>query len=379
MPRGVRRFALVLAVAAASLAAATAAAAPPPVDASAYLVVNGTTGEVLASRAADEPLPMASITKLMTVLVALERARPDDVVTVDRAAAAVGESSIHLRAGERLTVRELVTAALVQSANDAATALAAGVAGGSVERFVGWMNAKARALGLHETHFANPSGLDAAGHVSSARDLTRLARIAMKNPLVRATVRLRTASIGGGRELSTWNDLLADFPGTIGVKTGHTGRAGWSEVAAARRNGVVVYATILGGPSRAERNDDLEELLAWGAARYRSVRVVDRTRVYAVARTGYGRPAVRVVAPRSRVRTVRVDRPLREVVVAPTSVPLPVLRGRRLGEVRVYAGRRLLARSPLVAATTVSEPGVLGKTRWYAGRTVHHLLDTVTP
>ncbi len=379
MPRGVRRFALVLAVAAASLAAATAAAAPPPVDASAYLVVNGATGEVLASRDADERLPMASITKLMTVLVALEHARPDDVVTVDRVAAAVGESSINLRAGERLTVRDLVTAALVQSANDAATALAAGVAGGSVERFVGWMNAKAEALGLRETHFANPSGLDAAGHVSSARDLTRLARTAMTIPLIRATVRLRTASIGGGRELSTWNDLLADFPGTFGVKTGHTGRAGWSEVAAARRNGVTVYATILGGPSRSERNDDLEELLAWGAARYRSVRVVDRARIYATARTGYGRPAVHVVAPRSRIRLVRVDRPLREVVVAPTSVSLPVQRGSRLGEVRVYAGARLLARSPLVAATTVSEPGTLGKTRWYAGRTLHHLWDTVTP
>ena len=379
MPRGVRRFALVLAVAVASLAAATATAAPPHVDAAAYLVVNGATGEVLAARDADERLPMASITKLMTVLVALERAKPDDVVTVDRASAAVGESSIHLHAGERLTVRELVTAALVQSANDAATALAAGVAGGSVERFVGWMNEKARALGLHETHFANPSGLDEAGHVSSARNLTRLARIAMKNPLVRATVRLQTASIGGGRELSTWNDLLAGFPGTFGVKTGHTGRAGWSEVAAARRNGVTVYATILGGPSRSERNDDLEELLAWGAARYRLVRPVDPRRVYGTARTGYGRPAVTLVAPRSRFRLVRVDRPLREVVVAPTSVPLPVRRGQRLGEVRVYAGAKLLVRSPLQASTSVSEPGAIGKTRWYAGRTLHHLWDTVTP
>jgi serine-type D-Ala-D-Ala carboxypeptidase (penicillin-binding protein 5/6) len=149
MPRGVRRIVLVLAAVVASLAAAAAVAAPPAVDAEAYLVVNGRTGEVLASRNAAERVPMASITKLMTVLVALEHARPEDVVTVGPSAASIGESTINLRAGERLTVRDLITAALVQSANDAATALAAGVAGGSVERFVGWMNERAASLGLH--------------------------------------------------------------------------------------------------------------------------------------------------------------------------------------------------------------------------------------
>jgi D-alanyl-D-alanine carboxypeptidase (penicillin-binding protein 5/6) len=379
MPRGVRRTALVLAVVMASLAAATAVAAPPAVDAEAYLVVNGQTGEVLASRNAAERVPMASITKLMTVLVALEHARPDDVVTVGAGAASVGESTINLRAGEQLTVRDLITAALVQSANDAATALAAGVAGGSVERFVGWMNAKAAALGLHETHFVNPSGLDAPGHVSSARDLTRLARMAMRNPVVRETVREQTASIGGGRRVATWNDLLGAFPGTFGVKTGHTSGAGWSEVAAAKRNGVSIYATILGGPSRSQRNDDLVELLSWGIARYRLVGLVDGSRVYATAATGYDRPAVRLVASRTPTRIVRVDRPLREVVVAPTSVSLPVAKGQRLGDVRVYAGSKLLASSPLVAATSISEPGAWGKTRWYAGRTLHHLWDTVTP
>ena len=283
MPRGVRRIVLVLAAVVASLAAAAAVAAPPAVDAEAYLVVNGQTGEVLASRNAAERVPMASITKLMTVLVALEHARPDDVVTVGAGAASVGESTINLRAGERLTVGDLVTAALVQSANDAATALAAGVADGSVERFVGWMNEKAAALGLHETHFVNPSGLDAPGHVSSARDLTRLARIAMRNPVVRDTVREQAASIGGGRSVSTWNDLLGAFPGTFGVKTGHTSGAGWSEVAAARRNGVTVYATILGGPSRcaAERGPGRAALLGdlalpAGRPRRRAPRLRDR-------------------------------------------------------------------------------------------------------
>ena len=123
---------------------------------------------------------MASITKLMTVLVALDHASLDDVATISRHTASIGESTINLRPGERVTLRDLIRAALVQSANDAANAIAAFVGRGSVGRFVELMNARARALGLTDTHFANPDGLDAPGHVSSARDVTKLARVAMR-------------------------------------------------------------------------------------------------------------------------------------------------------------------------------------------------------
>ena len=118
-------------------------------------------------------------------------------------------------------MRELIEAALIQSANDAAVALAQYVGNGSIPAFVAMMNEKARELGLTETHFANPDGLDAAGHYSSARDVTKLAEILMHDPFVRSIVRLRVAHITG-RTLHTWNDLLATFPGVIGVKTGHT-------------------------------------------------------------------------------------------------------------------------------------------------------------
>ncbi|MBI4171465.1 MAG: D-alanyl-D-alanine carboxypeptidase, partial [Actinobacteria bacterium] len=269
-----RRAALVLAAAAALVVAAGAPAAPPRVQAAAYLVQNATTGEVLASRNARERRPPASITKLMTVLVALERARLDEVVTVTNKAAAVGESSIFLEPGERITVADLVRAALIQSANDAAYALATHVGVGSVPRFVALMNAKARALGLSDTRFVNPDGLDAPGHVSSARDVTRLARVAMRNPFVRETVQLQSTSIAGDRTLRTWNDLLATFPALIGVKTGHTDDAGWSEVAAARGPGVTIYATLLGGVSRERRNADLASLLRWGLSRFRTVAAI---------------------------------------------------------------------------------------------------------
>ncbi len=361
-----------LAVAAALVLAVVGAAAPPPVEADAYVVQNVATGEVLATRDERKRVPIASITKLMTALVTLERASPDGLVTVSKRAAAVGESSIYLRAGERLTVADLLRAALIQSANDAATALAVHVGGGSVPRFVGLMNARARELGLTDTHFANPDGLDAPGHVSSARDVTKLARVAMRKPFIRETVRTVETSVAG-RRLRNWNDLLTTFPRLIGVKTGHTGGAGWSEVAAARGQGVTIYATLLGGSSRAGRNEDLAELLTWGLGRYRAVWAVDGERVYARARTAYGRPDVRLVAARPVLRVVRIDRALTERIVGPVEVALPVHAGQSLGEVQVLDRGTVIARSPLVAANGVARPGRLGRLGFYSRRTLHHL------
>jgi D-alanyl-D-alanine carboxypeptidase len=315
---------------------------------------------------------MASITKLMTVLVTREHAKLDEVVTVQREAAETGEESINLEAGERLTVRELIEAALIQSANDAAVALARYVGHGSVPAFVAMMNAKARELGLTETHFENPDGLDAPGHYSSARDVTKLAEILMHDPFVRSVVRQRVAHITG-RTLYTWNDLLASFPGLIGVKTGHTNDAGWSEVAAAQGRGVTIYATLLGEPSRSRRNADLAQLLAWGLAQYRVVPLVATGRVYATARVPWGKRALGLVAARDVVHVARVGKPMTEQIVTPEVVSLPVREGQRLGEVRVYDRGKLLARVPLVADRSISRPGALGRVGWYATRTLDHI------
>jgi D-alanyl-D-alanine carboxypeptidase (penicillin-binding protein 5/6) len=363
-----------LAAAAAAFAlAAPVLAAPPQLTGRAYLVENGSTGEVLLAHDARERVPVASITKLMTVLLTLEHARPGDVVTVSPRAADVGESSANLRAGERLTVRELLEAALIQSANDAADALADYVGDGSQARFVAMMNAKARRLGLRDTHFVRPDGLDAPGHVSSARDVTLLARIVMHRPLVRQIVRRRAATISGGRTLHTWNDLLSSYPGIFGVKTGHTSAAGWSEIAAARRRGVTVYATLLGSPDRSTRNADLAELLDWGFSRYRPAALVVKGRSYASAELGYGRAPVALVAAGSLTPAVRVGIPLVRRIVAADAADLPVRRGQALGEARVYQRGRLLGRVPLVAARSVGSPGLAGRAGWYARRTLDHM------
>jgi serine-type D-Ala-D-Ala carboxypeptidase (penicillin-binding protein 5/6) len=365
---------LIVVVVVALVFAGAARAAVPNPQARAFYVVNATNGDVLAAQNAHTKLPIASITKLMTVIVALDHLKPSDTVRVSAASAEVGESRIPLRVGQQVLVRDLLAGALIQSANNAATALAAAASGGDVPRFVEWMNARAKKLGLRDTHFVRPDGLDIAGHVSSARDVAVLAQVAMHEPIVRELVRERTDTIEGGRfVVRTWNDLLGVFPGLIGVKTGHTDDAGWCEVAAARRNGFTIYAVILGSPTRSQRNLDLERLLAWGVSQYRTLTLVAK-QPYAWAAAPYGRDRVALVAGKPLVKVVRVGRPVVERIVAPTAVGLPVVRGERLGRIEVWTGGQLLGTRPLLAGRTVERPGLGGRLRWYSTRTVHNLV-----
>ncbi|HET6624527.1 MAG TPA: D-alanyl-D-alanine carboxypeptidase family protein [Gaiellaceae bacterium] len=380
------RRALLAVVAVAALLAApvrasgddlTPTAAPPRVDAAAYYLVGG-DGVVLARYEARQRRAIASITKLMTAVVTLERAELGEVVTVPSRAAALGGSTAYLRAGERLTVADLLRAMLVWSANDAAEALALYVGQGSEPRFVTAMNAKARALGLTDTHFANPHGLDVAGHVSSARDTTLLVRYALGVPFVQEALGRTSVSLPGGREFPSTDELLASWPPLVGGKTGHTDDAGWSQAAGAEARGATVYGTVLGTTGPGARDDALRTLLRYGLDRYRRVAVVDAGRVYAEAGTGYGRPAVELVAPRTIVRSLLGGTSLVERVFVPESVGVPVRKGAAVGRVEVYAGDRLLASSNLVAASDVSEPGVFGKAWWYVRTTAGNLWDVVT-
>ena len=376
-----RRGLLLTLIALAALGAAPAAGAqaPPSVNGDAYLVADGSTGEILLGSDRDDRLPIASITKLMTAIVVLEHASPDEMVTIRAPATGIGESTVHLVPGEKLTVRDLLAAALVQSANDAAWALAAHVGGkGGVPAFVRLMNEKASELGLEDTQFVRPDGLDVPGHLSSADDVLALARAAMRQPLVRRLVRQEGGTIAGGRDLFAWNDLLGEYPGAIGVKTGHTDDAGWCQVAAARRDGLTMYAVLLGAPTRAGRNADLEELLDWGFARYTHATLVAADAEYATAAVPFREDErLSIVAEEGVERVVRKGRSLVERVVAPAMVALPVRKGDRLGEVIVMDGDTVVARSPLVAAEDVEEPGFREQAGWYAGEALAEAGDTL--
>jgi D-alanyl-D-alanine carboxypeptidase len=362
-----------LAVALAALVlCAPALGAAPPVEARAYVVQSSVDGHTLAARDADAPRAMASITKLMTALVALESLSLDEVVTVPPIAARVGESSLDLHAGQRMTVRDLLIGTLVPSANDAATTLAVAAAG-SEARFVGMMNRKALQLGLTGTHYRNPHGLDQPGHVSTARDTAVLLRAALRVPVIRRYAGMSQATLSDGRVVESTDNLLGSFSGLVGGKTGHTALAGWSQVAFARAGGVGITVAVLGSPSEAQRDHDLRALLRFGLGSYRLSRVVDPSRTYATIPVGWGEAPIRVVAPRAIVRPASTQRPLSEQIVVPAVASLPVVAGQRLGTLVVRDGSRVVARSPLVADGVRPAPGFTGKAWWVTRRAVHHL------
>jgi D-alanyl-D-alanine carboxypeptidase (penicillin-binding protein 5/6) len=318
-------------------------------------------GRELWARDPRQRRAMASTTKIMTAVVVLERAKLDDRVTVTRnAATKVGESAMNVQSGESLTVRQLLEGLMVQSGNDAAFALAEHV-GGSMPGFVKLMNDKARALGLENTRFRNPHGLDQSGHYTSAADLTALTRYAMKDPVFRRVVSTNRTKVVTSRythTLTSKNALLKSYRGAIGVKTGFTDDAGYCIVGAAKRRDVELVATVLGAASEGGRLQQVKRLLDWGFKHYRPVTVIES-----------GEPLGRVTVSDWLDRTVAAESAattqtpvfdlagdVRREVKLVSEIGAPVARGQRLGTVNVYQGRELLAQVPVVAAADVEAP-----------------------
>ncbi|MDI6870188.1 MAG: LysM peptidoglycan-binding domain-containing protein [Bacillota bacterium] len=239
----------------------------------AYAVLDVDRGVFLFEHRADEVREPASLTKVMTALVAVEEAPLAKVGRVTAVAAATPGNRVGLVAGERLEMWELLYGALFRSGNDAARALAETVAG-SEEAFVARMNAKARSLGLQNTFFQNPHGLPAPRHRSTARELALLGRAALQNPVV-AKIVGRTERVlpwgGRGRRLQNINRFLQLYPGATGMKTGYTSSAGYCLMASARRGGRHLLAVVLGSTSSWQRYQDGMRLLDAGFARCQAV------------------------------------------------------------------------------------------------------------
>jgi serine-type D-Ala-D-Ala carboxypeptidase (penicillin-binding protein 5/6) len=205
----------------------------------------------------------------------------------------------------------------------------------------------------------------------------------MRQPLVRNLVRTRTIRVGN-RTFRNWNDLLWTFDGLIGVKTGHTDDAGWTEVAAARRGVTSLYAVVLGSPTRAGRNADLTKLLEWGFDQYARFTLVREGERYATAAIPFSEERVELVAAEGASQVVRLGSGTQfvERVVAPVTVELPVHRGQKLGEVVVTDGEREVARADLVAARDVEAPGFRDRAGWYSERALDEagsMLSAVLP
>ncbi len=245
---------------------------PPSVSAQSAILIEAESGTAVMTKNADLPLSMASTTKIMTALTALSLAPPETEICVTSAAVGIEGSSIYLTEGEILTLEQLLWALLLESANDAAVAIAVGICG-SVEAFAEEMNRIAVDMGLRQTHFTNPHGLDDPEHYTTARELAEITRRAMENELFRLIVSTRKASIPhAGTELTrlliNHNKLLRLYDGCIGVKTGYTKKSGRCLVSAAERDGVTLIAVTLNAP---DDWNDHSRMLDHGFAAFESV------------------------------------------------------------------------------------------------------------
>ena len=225
----------------------------PSVSAKSAILINADDGSVYYEKNPDEPMGMASTTKLMTALVVAERLDPGKTVTVPKEAVGIEGSSIYLTEGERITILELLYALLLSSANDASVALAIECAG-SVEDFCALMNERAREMGLVNTHFTNPHGLYDESHYTTARELAVIGRYALQNELIAKIVSTKKAYIShdgeaDARLLVNHNKLLSRYDGAIGMKTGFTKKTGRTLVSAATRDGLTLIAVTLDAPS----------------------------------------------------------------------------------------------------------------------------------
>ena len=335
--------------------------APPRVTAPQAIVVEPVTGDVVFRRDADRPRPIASATKLMTALVVLERVRLDEVFEATDYAGAPIESKLGLEAGEPMAVRDLLRALLLASANDAAETVAVGTAG-SVPAFVELMNERARALGLRQTRFANPIGLDEPGNHSSAADLAELTLRLRRIPFFDRTVDLGRVRLGSGRRgrvVVNRNDLIRSEPIVDGVKTGRTEQAGYVLVGSATRGGVTVVSVVLGDSSEAARDADTLALLLYGLGRFRSVRVMRPGQVLRSAAVKF-REEDRVGLVPARALTRVLGRGERAAVAfdAPRVLEGPLAAGAPVGSVTVRVRGRVIARIPLLTAARVPEVGL---------------------
>jgi serine-type D-Ala-D-Ala carboxypeptidase (penicillin-binding protein 5/6) len=364
--------AVLVALAVIALAPAPAAA-EPSVRAPAGILVEPATGDVVWARNARDRRSIASTTKLMTALVTLERMRLGARVTATRYRALPVESVIGLRAGERLSIADLLRGLLLASANDAAATLAVRV-GGSRAGFVRLMNRRAEQLGLDDTHYANPVGLDQEGNFSSAEDLVKLTLILRRNAFFREVTNLPRATLRTGsrpRSIVNRNVLVRNVDAVDGVKTGRTVRAGYVLVGSARRAGVTVISAVLGDPSEAARDADSLELLRYGLGRYRRVTAVRKGERFAAAALRFRDERVGLVATRTVRRTTRRDqRVTTRVLGAPAELDGPLPKGARVGTIEVRWRGKPVDRVALVTARAIEQASLLQRLDGFIGRTL---------
>lgn len=332
-------------------------------DAPSALLMEKATGTVLFAKDEHTPREGASVTKVMTLLLTMEAIDSgalsyDDTVTGSAHAASMGGSQIWLKEGEQMRAEDLIKAVCVVSGNDAAVALGEHLAG-SEEAFVERMNARAKELGMNDTHFLNCTGLPAEGHVTSAYDIALMSReLILHHPDIRRFTTIWMDSLRGGESLLVnTNKLVRFYPGATGLKTGSTSSAKYCISATAEKDGMELIAVVLGGSTSDKRFADAKALLNYGFAAYTLLPVVPESPLPAVPVTLGERRQVQAVLPQGSVLLLEKNRAnaLTQSLTLSEAVEAPVEQGDTLGSLDLFtADGTLLSSLPLLAGESVA-------------------------
>ncbi|HOJ09671.1 MAG TPA: D-alanyl-D-alanine carboxypeptidase family protein [Clostridiales bacterium] len=323
----------------------TPAEQPPVINALSAVVMDLDTGRVLFEKNAYKRMPMASTTKIMTAIVAIENGNLDDEVTVSKLASGIWGSVIDLYEGEKIKHQDLLYGLMLSSGNDAAIAIAEHV-GGSLENFLEMMNQKARLIGARNTSFKSPHGLDKEGHYSTAYDLAIMTAYALNNPVFSKIVGTKSITIGGNRSFYNTNEMLDMYPGTNGVKTGYTGQAGRCLVTSVNRDGRRLVSVVLNCPSRSVRAISSKKILDYAFNNYTNYTLQEAGEIIASLPVVKGlEDSVKVGTAEKVVLPLRHDEleRLEKKVLLHESLEAPVYAGMDVGQIKFMLDEKVLA------------------------------------
>lgn len=356
---------VVVLIAAGFSGAASAAENPPELDAKSWVMIDARTGDVLAEEAPDEHLPMASTTKMMTAYLALKNLPFNKRFPATDYQGDPAESLMGLEAGQMVSVRDLLYGLILLSGNDAAVTLAEAVSGTEAD-FVELMNQTAEELGLDDTSYQNPVGLDGRKHFTSAHDLARLGQVLMEMPRFRPIASARTATLRSYAppvEISSLDTFLLNNEWAKGIKTGHTMKAGYVLVSDGRRRATELIGAVIGAPTELARDAETVKLLKYGFSLYSKEVPIRPGKPVVEVPVKYEDEDLSVVSPRSVRIGVRSDEKLVVTPDVPGELEGPIAKGDPIGSATVTVDGDPISTVKLLAAESVEKPGLIDKVR----------------
>ena len=331
----------------------------PSINARSAVVMDFKTGRILYEKNAKEKRPMASTTKVMTAIVAIENGNFNDKVIVSKKAASTPGSTINLKVGEEITLEELLYGLMLKSGNDASIAIAEHI-GGSVEKFLDLMNAKALQIGAYDTHFESPHGLDSNGHYSTAYDMALITKYALSNYTFSKIV--GTKSIyAGGRSLSNSNEMLFMYEGADGVKTGYTGKAGRCLITSATRNEMRLISVVLFCDTRNLRASSSKSILDYSFGNYTYELLAKKNDILSNITVNKGiKECVPVHPSKDLILPLSQDEKdnLVKIILLPEKIEAPIKQNQKIGSIDYYVGEKKIASLPIVTSNKINRKAI---------------------